>query len=380
MTRTDSAQLPELPELPELPVPSEPLGPTVGWRGWRRLGMRWPPVTWTASPRWSGPSGSWSCSGGWTAWRASGARTGRGGCPGAAGADRGEHAPSTAGWPAAAAAAGRRGGPKQRSDRPGAVPGSALGDRPGPGQRPDRPGPCPGAGPGTRQLPDYLAAEAEPVLLEPASWTRPGCARPWAFWWRSPTPTGPTPPANGATGGGAVADRDLGQHGRRRWAVGGRGRPDRARRPGTAGPPGRCRRPHRGASGPPMPWPSWAAGPWPGAAGPGWWGPTPAAGDGGLDRLAGHPGGLGGDLGWAGPLDPAACRRLAGDGTLTRVLVTRHPTTSPRPDHDPTATTGAPTTPPPAMAAPPDSPPASIRAPPAPAARRRGCRGGCRRP
>jgi len=58
------------------------------------------------------------------------------------------------------------------------------------------------------------------------------------------------------------------------------------------------------ASGPPMPWPSWAAGPWPGAAGPGWWGPTPAAGDGGLDRLAGHPGGLGGDLGWAGAAGP----------------------------------------------------------------------------
>src|SRR5215217_9396222 len=28
------------------------------------------------------------------------------------------------------------------------------------------------------------------------------------------------------------------------------------------------------ASGPLMPWPSWAAGPWPGAAAPGWWGPT----------------------------------------------------------------------------------------------------------
>jgi len=44
-----------------------------------------------------------------------------------------------------------------------------------------------------------------------------------------------------------------------------------------------------------------------------------------LDSLTGHPGGLGGDLGWAGPLDPAACRRLACDSTVTRVLATRQP-------------------------------------------------------
>ena len=47
-----------------------------------------------------------------------------------------------------------------------------------------------------------------------------------------------------------------------------------------------------------------------------------------LDSLLGHPASLGGDVGWAGPLDPEACRRLACDGTLTRVLVTRQP-----PDH-----------------------------------------------
>jgi Domain of unknown function (DUF222) len=44
-----------------------------------------------------------------------------------------------------------------------------------------------------------------------------------------------------------------------------------------------------------------------------------------LDSLLGRPGGLGGDLGWAGPLDPEACRRLACDGAVTRVLVTRQP-------------------------------------------------------
>ena len=45
-----------------------------------------------------------------------------------------------------------------------------------------------------------------------------------------------------------------------------------------------------------------------------------------LDSLLGHPGAVGGEVGWAGPLDPEACRRLACDGAVTRVLVTRqHP-------------------------------------------------------
>src|SRR5918995_7432909 len=44
-----------------------------------------------------------------------------------------------------------------------------------------------------------------------------------------------------------------------------------------------------------------------------------------LDSLLGHPGSLGGETGWAGPLDPEACRRLACDGALTPVLVTRQP-------------------------------------------------------
>jgi hypothetical protein len=42
-----------------------------------------------------------------------------------------------------------------------------------------------------------------------------------------------------------------------------------------------------------------------------------------LDSLLG-PGGLGGESGGAWPLDPEACRRLACDGAVTRVLVTRH--------------------------------------------------------
>jgi hypothetical protein len=38
------------------------------------------------------------------------------------------------------------------------------------------------------------------------------------------------------------------------------------------------------------------------------------------DSLLGHPGAVGGETGWAGPLDPEACRRLACDGAVTRVL------------------------------------------------------------
>jgi hypothetical protein len=44
-----------------------------------------------------------------------------------------------------------------------------------------------------------------------------------------------------------------------------------------------------------------------------------------FDALLGHPGGLGGDIGWAGPLAPEACRRLACDGAITRVVVSRQP-------------------------------------------------------
>ena len=55
-----------------------------------------------------------------------------------------------------------------------------------------------------------------------------------------------------------------------------------------------------------------------------------------LDRLVGHPGALGGDLGAVGPLDPEGCRRLACDGAVTRVLLTRQ-----RSDQDREATLAA---------------------------------------
>ena len=48
-----------------------------------------------------------------------------------------------------------------------------------------------------------------------------------------------------------------------------------------------------------------------------------------LDSLLGHPGGVGGEAGGLWPLDPEACRRLACDGAVTRVVVSRHPTHHP---------------------------------------------------
>ena len=45
-----------------------------------------------------------------------------------------------------------------------------------------------------------------------------------------------------------------------------------------------------------------------------------------LESLVGRSGSLGGEAGWAGPLDPHAYRRLACDGALTRVLSPASPT------------------------------------------------------
>jgi hypothetical protein len=51
-----------------------------------------------------------------------------------------------------------------------------------------------------------------------------------------------------------------------------------------------------------------------------------------LDSLLSHPGAVGGEVGGAGPLAPEACRRLACDGAVTRVVVTRQ-LTGHRGDH-----------------------------------------------
>jgi hypothetical protein len=44
-----------------------------------------------------------------------------------------------------------------------------------------------------------------------------------------------------------------------------------------------------------------------------------------LDSLLGDPGAVAGEPGWPGSLAPEGCRRLACDGAVTRVLVTRQP-------------------------------------------------------
>jgi Domain of unknown function (DUF222)/HNH endonuclease len=60
-----------------------------------------------------------------------------------------------------------------------------------------------------------------------------------------------------------------------------------------------------------------------------------------LDSLLVRHAGVGGEIGGLGPLDPEACRRLACDSAVTRVLVTRHPDgpdshdLTRHPDHDP---------------------------------------------
>jgi hypothetical protein len=60
-----------------------------------------------------------------------------------------------------------------------------------------------------------------------------------------------------------------------------------------------------------------------------------------LDSLLGRPGAAGGDLGGFGPLDPEGCRRLACDGALTRVVVSRQPPDQhrPKPDDGPSSPT-----------------------------------------
>jgi hypothetical protein len=50
-----------------------------------------------------------------------------------------------------------------------------------------------------------------------------------------------------------------------------------------------------------------------------------------LDSLLGRPDALDGDLGWVGPLEAEGCRRLACDGAVTRVLVSREPHQHPGP-------------------------------------------------
>jgi hypothetical protein len=180
---------------------------------------------------------------------------------------------------------------------------------------------------GTHDLPDHVTAEAEPVLLEAAGRLDPPRLRRAVAHlrlvaypdgadqatehrhqrrglWLAPTWEGMVAvdgllePEAGQTLLAALeplarpADAEDTRSG---WAA-------YRRRPGRTGPPGPGGR----------------------AAAADRWSPAPAAGHRRPRYAPGSPGAVGGEAGWAGPLDPEACRRLACDGALTRVVVTRH--------------------------------------------------------
>ena len=187
---------------------------------------------------------------------------------------------------------------------------------------------------GTRDLPDHSPSRPNRSWSKRlVGWTRPGCDGFWAICGWSPTPT--------ASMTAPISVMPAGGYGWRR--------PSRGWSPSTGCWSPRPARPS---------WPPWS--PWPAPPTP----TTPAAAanahadalaelarralEGGrlpqtggvrpqltvtvdLDSLLGRH-----HAAWwrgrrAGPLDPEACQRLACDSAVTRVLVTRHPTT----DHEP---------------------------------------------
>ena len=107
-------------------------------------------------------------------------------------------------------------------------------------------------------------------------------------------------------------------------------RPTRRRRRTQRRPaPGRC----PGRAGPPHPGERGAA--------PDRRGPPPADRDGGPGQPPQPRMGWAGEAGGVGPLDPEACRRLACDGAVTRVLVTRQPRHGDHGSEDATTTAAA---------------------------------------
>ena len=167
-------------------------------------------------------------------------RAGRGGRPGGGwgrGGDPGWLDGRVAAGPAAdGGGGGRHGG----ADRPGPVRWPLDRDRPGPDRRGASPWPMPRCWP--------TAPRSSPTTWPPrpsrcwwrrrGGWTRRGCGGSWAISWLAADPEGAEgqaerqPPAPGPVG---LAHP--GGHGRGGRAAGGRGRPDRAGRPGAAGPP-----------------------------------------------------------------------------------------------------------------------------------------------
>src|SRR5215218_9429797 len=310
----------------------------TGWRRWRRTWTAWPPRTSTGclTPPW--PSRRSSCGSRWTAWRANGCSASPPSTP------AGPPGPSTA--------------PRPPPPPAGCQVGSTWAPAPPPAPC-GPPEPCSPAPSPQRPRP-YAPASSRPPT--PPCWpTAPTTSpttprpRPSRCWW--PRPTGTTHPGcdgSSATGtwwptqtalparpSGAMGDGACG------WPP-----PGRAWSPSTA-----CwsQRPARSC------WPPWRPGPPPQRQRPPQQRPAPRRRltelarrplEGGqlpqtggvrpqltvvvdLDSLLGRQEAIGGEAGWAGPLAPEACRRLACDGALTRVLVTRQPTGHPGGHHDP---------------------------------------------
>jgi hypothetical protein len=218
------------------------------------------------------------------------------------------------------------------------IPGSPDRNRPGPDRRGAVADPCQGPGPRHPRpaRPPCGRGRTGAGWRPPAALTQPACA-------------GSSPPAPGRrpdTAGRQVERQHTQRrlwlaptwrHGRRRRAAGTRGRPDPAGRLGALTRP----TPHRYPQRRPAPSRRLAelarrsleAGrlPQTGRIRPQLIVTTE------LDSLLHQHGGLGGDGGWTGALAPQACRRLACDSTLTRVLATRHPNHHHPPGHAPPA-------------------------------------------
>ena len=182
---------------------------------------------------------------------------------------------------------------------------------------------------GTQDLPDHVAAEAEPVLVEAARRLDPPRLRRVIAHLRL---------VADPDGAEAQAERRYQQRGlwlSPTWegmvAVNGLLDPEAgqtllAALEPLARPTNAARHPHAVASAGPMPSPSWPAATWRPAgcpravgSGPSCWSPS-------TWTASSAPDGLGGEAGGPWPLDPETCRRLACDGAVTRVLVTRHRT------------------------------------------------------
>jgi Domain of unknown function (DUF222) len=183
---------------------------------------------------------------------------------GAAGADQGTPAPSTASWlrgrlrlgAGAAASAVRTARALVRGPLSGTAQALCAGE--------SSPAHASALVQGTSDLPDQVAAEAEPILVAAARRLDPPRRRRAVTHLRDVAdPQGPTSLAERRHGRrGLWLAPTLAGHGRPPGAAGARGRPDLVGGLGAPGPPPQRRRPLAAVtSAAPMPWSSWPAAP-----------------------------------------------------------------------------------------------------------------------